>query len=165
MRERQRNSAQEILHKSFAPPSQLYSTAKSSFDLCKVKGHVTANVFLRKPRCFNFCEDVCFYIHRKYLIIMRLLSNVVGMHCQWTVTAKMPNLYIHKDKKLDKSKSSPAISRCIPKAAAGRWAGIRIRQQSMLTGQLVYPLILIPHSTAIWIYVYIHTFFTAITSL
>lgn len=43
---------------------------------------MTVNDFLRKPRCFNFHEDACFHKDRNYLIIIRLLSNVVGIHCQ-----------------------------------------------------------------------------------
>lgn len=68
----------------------------------------------------------CFWVHKKALIIIRLPSNVVVIHCQWAVTAKMLSLYVHGNKKLGKAKSSLAVSRCISKADAGREAGIRV---------------------------------------
>lgn len=94
------------------------------------------------------------------MIIIRLLSNVVGIQCQWTVTAKMLNVCMYRNKKLDKPKSPLAVSRCILKAAVGRWSGIRSRQaQRTVEPTQWFPLSLqVPTALDLYVYIYVHPY-------
>lgn len=112
---------------------------------------MTVSVFLRKPRCLNFHEDSS--VHRKYLIIIRLLSNVVGTNCQWTVTAKMLNLCTHTNK----SWQVKVISGCSQVHSYGSCRKVSWNHnQNILIGELVHLLILILPYLCGCMCIYIH---------
>ena len=153
LRETQRKSSQEIFSSTPFKHCKEFQPLKnqSKYDcLCLSK---KTTVF------FNLHEDVCFYIYKSYLIIIRLPSKAVGIHCQWTVTAKMPNFYIHRNKKLGRSKSSRLFPGAFLRQLQEGELKLELDRQSMLTGQLGYTLISISHSISVQMCMFIHYIF------
>jgi len=89
---------------------------------------MTVYVFLRKARCFLSYMKMFAFTYTRTIWLFKITKQGGGYSLSMNCHCKNAKFLYTQEQKARQVKILSAVSRCILKAAAGRWAGVRIRQ-------------------------------------